>query len=70
MGVYEGRGTLAKAIKTLEARWQETEVEWNDAQSRDFEKRFIAPINVDLQSAVAAMDQVAVLLSRIRQECQ
>lgn len=70
MGVYEGRGTLSKAIKTLQMQWADTRMEWRDAQAAEFEKRYLIPLESDLRSAVGAMDHMAVLLSRIRQACE
>jgi hypothetical protein len=70
MGVYEGRGNLAKAFKSLEARWMEAKESWDDPRSREFEQRFLVPLEMDLRSAVSAMDQMAVVISRIHQECE
>jgi len=70
MGVYEGRGTLSKAIKLLENRWQDTKMTWDDPRSREFEERFLIPLHADLMTAVTAMDQMAVLLSKIHSECE
>lgn len=70
MGVYEGRGTLGKAMKQLQQHWAETKMSWDDVRSREFEQRFLAPLEMDLKNALSAMDQAAVLLARIRQECQ
>jgi hypothetical protein len=70
MGVYEGRGTLSKALKQLETQWAEAKASWDDPRSREFEERFLMTLELDLRSAVSAMDQMAVLLSRIRQECE
>jgi hypothetical protein len=70
MGVYEGRGTLSKAIKTLENRWMETRFNWDDTQTREFEARFIVPLQIEVRNAVSAMDNMATLLSRIHSECE
>ena len=70
MGVYEGRGTLSKSLKALETRWAETRMDWSDSRAVDFEKRFLEPMKLDLRSAVSAMDHMAVLLSKIRHECE
>ena len=70
MGVYEGRGTLAKALKQLEAAWSETLSSWDDIRAREFEERFIAPLRGELNSALSAMDQMAVLMTRIHSECE
>jgi hypothetical protein len=70
MGLYEGRGSLSKALKQLENQWAEAKASWDDPRSREFEERFIAPLHSDIRTAVSAMDQMAGLLSRIRQECE
>jgi len=69
MGVYEGRGALSKALKQLENKWAETKMSWDDCRAREFEDRFLVPLQQDLRNAVGAMDQLAVLLTRIRSEC-
>lgn len=70
MGVYEGRGTLGKALKQLEAKWIETLSNWDDVRAKEFEQRFLAPLQLDLRNAVGAMDQMAVLLTKIHSECE
>jgi hypothetical protein len=70
MGVYEGRGTLAKSLSLLQSRWLETKADWDDARAREFEKRFLEPLELDLRGAVSAMDQIAVVIARIHQECE
>jgi hypothetical protein len=70
MGVYEGRGALSKALKTLENRWMEARFNWDDAQTREFEQRFMIPLQLELRNAVGAMDTMATLLSRIHSECE
>ena len=70
MGVYEGRGTLAKGIKQLMLRWSETRMSWDDAAARTFEKKYLEPLEIDLRNAVGAMDHMATLLTQVRRECQ
>jgi hypothetical protein len=70
MGVYESRGQLSKGIKELNNRWLDTKGSWDDAVSRKFEERYLLPLEADLKSAAAAMDQMGILLSQIRRECE
>ncbi len=70
MGVYEGRGGLTKATRELMLRWQETRSSWSDAVAEQFEKKYLESLEKDVKSAVGAMDQMAALLSRIRNDCQ
>jgi hypothetical protein len=70
MGVHEGMGHLAKAMKDLSLRWNETRSGWDDANSREFEKNFLEPIERDLRTAVSAMDSMSVLLHQIHRDCE
>ena len=70
MGVYESRGQLAKLMKELNDKWGDTKADWDDVVSERFEKRFISPLDADLRNAMAAMDQMALLLSQIKRDCQ
>jgi hypothetical protein len=70
MGVHEGRGKLTKAMKELMFRWTETRSVWNDAMARQFEERYITPLQIDLKNAVSAMDHMSGLLQQIRHECR
>lgn len=69
MGVYEGRGQLGKSMKQLQAAWSRTRAEWDDANARNFEERFLRPLEMDLRNAVGAMDHMAGLLAQARKDC-
>jgi hypothetical protein len=70
MGVHEGRGQLAKAIKDLNRKWMETKGSWDDGTSDQFEKRHVVPIERDLRNAIAAMDAIATQLAAARRDCE
>lgn len=69
MGVYESRGQIAKAMKDLTDKWQDVKMNWNDARSEAIEKDFLAQLDADMRAAGSAMDQMAILLQKIRHEC-
>lgn len=69
MGVYEGRGQLAKATKELMGRWLETKGDWDDVVSHNFEKRFLVALELDVRSATSAMDTMAQVLAAVRRDC-
>jgi hypothetical protein len=66
MGVYEGRGQLAKAVKELQQKWSQTRMSWNDNVAEEFEKRYLEPIEADLRSATTAMEHMSAVLHSIR----
>jgi hypothetical protein len=70
MGLYEGRGQIGKMMKDLSNRWHETRLNWDDEQARRFEEKFIEPMEMDARNAISAMDEMASLLTQIKQECE
>jgi len=38
--------------------------------ARQFEERYITPLQIDLKNAVSAMDHMSGLLQQIRHECR
>ena len=70
MGVHEGRGQLAKALKELMSRWNETKGQWTDTQAEAFEQQYLQTIESDMKTAVSGMDHMAVVMSQIRRDCQ
>ena len=70
MGVYEGRGQLAKAFNHLQLNWEEVKVGWNDAASARCEKKYLEPLGTDLHAAANAMEHIAMVLTQVRRDCQ
>jgi hypothetical protein len=69
MGVYEGRGQLSRAMKDLLSRWIEAKSSWDDANSQHFEEKYLRLLEQHMQSAVSAMDSMAVLISQAHHDC-
>jgi hypothetical protein len=70
MGVYESRGQIAKAIKDLHAKWHDVKMDWNDARSEAIEKDFLERLEINARTAGSAMDQMAILLTKIKNDCR
>jgi hypothetical protein len=70
MGVHEAQGQLSKGMRDLLARWTDTKMEWEDANSRAFEKEFLHPLEQDLKAALSAMDVMGRLVHQARRECE
>lgn len=70
MGVYEGSGQLAKALKQLLVQWDDTRLSWDDAQAREFEDKYLIPLQNDLRNTSSAMAHMAALLEKIRRDCE
>ncbi len=70
MGVYEGRGALARAMKDLVYRWGETKASWRDAKAKEFEEQYLYEVEREIRSATSAMDQMAQLLAQAKSDCR
>jgi hypothetical protein len=69
MSVVTGRAQLYQALKTLRARWDQTLRDWNDPVAREFEEKFLLPLDSATTSALSVMDRLTQVLEQIRQEC-
>ncbi|HET6251177.1 MAG TPA: hypothetical protein VFE47_26075 [Tepidisphaeraceae bacterium] len=69
MGVYEGRGQIAKQIKELMNRWYETRRVWDDSMSQQIEKDCLVPLEMDVRNGVGAMEHIAQVLAQIKSDC-
>ena len=60
---------LTNALKTVRLLWEEARAEWDDSVAHDFEARWWAPLDAQVRAAVGAMDRLAPVLGRAREEC-
>lgn len=70
MGMHEGRAQVNKSVKELMTRWSETKSQWSDANARGFESKYLIPMEQDAKAAVGAMDHMAQILAKIKQDCE
>jgi hypothetical protein len=70
MSLMDSKGTLSRAAKDLFARWPEVKGVWDDAQSEEFEKVYMAMIEQDVRSALGALDHMIQVLAKIESECE
>jgi hypothetical protein len=69
MGVYEGRGQIAKGIKDLMTRWSETRRDWDDVMSQALERDHLMPLESDARNTLGAMEHIAQILSQVKRDC-
>lgn len=70
MSLVESKGALSKAARDLSARWNDVKGVWADAQSLEFEKRYLFLIEQDVRSALGAMDHMNQVLQKIENDCE
>jgi len=61
---------LTRAAKDLLAHWQSTKETWRDETSRQFEKKYLTPLEADLKTATQAMERIGAMIDRIRYDCK
>ncbi len=69
MDVTTDRAKLNDLLKDLRVHWQLVQTQWDDPVRRDFEETHLAALEVRAQSAMRAMDQLAMALRQARHEC-
>jgi hypothetical protein len=68
MGIYEGRGQLAKAMKELMHKWSETKTCWQDTVADQFEQDRLLNLEKDTKVAMTALDHMANIVQQARHE--
>jgi uncharacterized protein HemX len=69
MSLDVGRHRLQSAHKSLLERWEETRLVWQDLVRAEFAREHLEPMDPMVQATLAAIDQLAQVLIRVRQEC-
>lgn len=61
---------LIQNARELSERWHATKVHWRDAKALEFEKRYLEPLPGLINKTGAAMNEIEVLLKKIRKDCE
>jgi hypothetical protein len=62
-------GRLRDAVDVLNNVWTETQVHWNDGNSRRLDEKQMRPLGIEVLSAYAAIQGLADVLARAEREC-
>jgi hypothetical protein len=64
------RSQIYDAQKTARAKWDITQDSWDDEVHRDHGEKVVEPLDAAVSDALRAIDQLAVLFTQIRQDCE
>ena len=64
------RSQIYDAQKTANAKWDATEEHWNDVVRREHGEKVMEPLDRAVSDTLRAIDQLAVLFTQIRAECE
>lgn len=70
MSAIESRAKLIQAAKSLTADWQQVKEAWRDENCRQFEKKYMAPLESHIRAAVVAMERIGTMLNGARRDCR
>jgi hypothetical protein len=69
MSLSTGRTKLQAALKDLRIKFDRSQDAWDDAARDRFQSTHLEPLEPAVRSALAAMEKMADLLARARNEC-
>jgi hypothetical protein len=69
MALGTGSTKLTQALKTLRARWEETQTRWKDPVSRAFDKDQFTPLEAQVVATLRAIDRLARELDEAKRAC-
>ncbi len=69
MSTIESRARLVQAAKKLLADWEQVQEAWRDDNCRQFDKRYMAPLQASIRAAAVAMERMGTVLEGAQQDC-
>ena len=69
MSAIESRAELIQAAKKLMMDWQQVQEAWRDDNCQQFDKRYMAPLELSVRAAVSAMERMDTMLNNAQQDC-
>jgi hypothetical protein len=65
----ESRAKLIQAAKKLMADWEQVKEEWRDENCRQFDKKYMTPLESSIRAVALAMERMKTTLDAAQQEC-
>jgi hypothetical protein len=70
MSAKESGANLVQALKELNLKWFEAKVHWHDVKSQQFEREYLADLPDHVQRTMNVMQQIDVLLKKVKSDCE
>ena len=64
------KNRLMGLTKELRTEWEQTKQYWNDAKSHEFEQRFLDGLLAGVNQAIANIDTLERVITKVRNECE
>jgi hypothetical protein len=69
VSTIESRAKFVQAAKKLMAEWQQVREEWRDDNCRQFDKKYMTPLEASIRAASLAMERMEMILESAQQDC-
>jgi hypothetical protein len=70
MSTQGSASNLVQAARILNLEWEKTKTYWRDVKSQEFEHKYLEELPGQLVSATAAMEEIDLLLKKVRNDCE
>jgi hypothetical protein len=70
MNTQGSASQLESAWRDLAAAWQHTTDDWRDVKAQEFEARFLEKLPALLGGARQAIEEIDILLRKMRHDCE
>ncbi len=69
MSASGSRAKLMQAAKKLKADWEQAQEAWRDENCRQFDKKYMAPLESSIHAAALALERMEAMLDGAQQDC-
>jgi|GEM_PF-398069 len=70
MSLQSSRSRLSGLSKELSRQWQAVQEVWLDSKGKEFNSNYMQALFDDIDSGVAAMEQLDKVLKKLKQDCE
>jgi hypothetical protein len=70
MSAKESGANLIQALKELNLKWTEARAHWHDIKAQQFQRDYLEDLPDHVQRTMGVMQEIDVLLKRVRSECE
>jgi len=70
MSVIDSRAKLIMANKKLMVVWHQTRQAWRDENARQFEEKYMAPLEANIRATILAMERMNHALDSAHHDCK
>ncbi|MCD6051750.1 MAG: hypothetical protein K0Q55_3159 [Verrucomicrobia bacterium] len=70
MNLQSDKAVLMKVSKDVATSWGQVKESWHDVKSEEFERNYLEPLQSNITMAVAVIEKLDKLLTKVRKDCE